>query len=168
MQATTRGEKTSADQRKAGVDMAMSNQEYARAKPQQSHAHAQPQLRKPLRNVVAQPVPSTRPPRQAFQPETLIKKPPIASLPTLSGQRVLLQLQAHYKSTLQVKAKHSRACLLQAIVGQPATCSRSARPRDMTSQSIWFGWLGANDTKAAHDKARVAAGIRGRFSNHDR
>src|SRR5512145_2810407 len=93
MQATTRGERTSAGQAKAGVDMAMSNQEYARAKPQQSHGHVQPQLRKPLRTVVERSPPSTRPPRRAFQPATLINNPLLASLLTSSGQRLKLQLR---------------------------------------------------------------------------
>src|SRR5512145_3510579 len=154
--------------RQDGSDQNHKNLDNARAKPQQSHAHAQPQLRKPLRTVVEQPLRSTRPPRQALQPATLINNPLIASLLTSSGQRPGLQLQAHHGTRLRIKVNHFRACQLQAIVGQPGARSQSTRPREKSFQSSWFGWLGAKDTKAADDKARVAAGIRGRFSNHDR
>ena len=76
-----------------------------------------------------------------------------------SVQRPGLQLQAHHGTRHQINAKHFRACQLQAIVGQPGARSKSARPRERTSQSSWFGWLGAKDTKAAHDKLRGTSEI---------
>src|SRR5512133_1649395 len=97
-----------------------------------SDTHAQSELRQPIHNVAELPFPSTRPPRQAFQSATLIKQPPPASLPTSSGQR---------------------------HVGQLETNSQSARPRKEASQSTWFGWLGAKDTKGAHHKLRALLGL---------
>src|SRR5512133_963533 len=113
-------------------------QRHARAKPNRSHDHVQPELRKCSSNVSEQLCPAPRPPRQAFQSATLIKKPPIASLPTSSGQRIELT------SNRRVPQQRQR----------PATETR--HPKQETTQVVWFSDMLASSDQAhsRHDRAR--------------